>query len=93
MEWSWGLLTGREREALSAIARYPGRFTLAMARQALAPAAQNEWDAVELLASLVDKSVVLAESGSRSVFRLLESTRLFAQERAGDGQAGRSRSV
>lgn len=81
MEWSWGLLTAREREALSAISRYPGRFTLGMARQALAPAAPTEWDAMELLGALVDKSVVLAESGSRSVFRLLETTRLFAQER------------
>lgn len=81
MEWSWSLLTTREREALSAISRYPGRFTLGMARQALAPAAPTEWDAMELLGALVDKSVVLAESGSRSVFRLLETTRLFAQDR------------
>jgi predicted ATPase len=81
MEWSWGLLTAREREALSAVSRYPGRFTLGMARQALGPAAQTEWDAMELLSALVDKSVVLAVSGSRSVFRLLETTRLFAQER------------
>lgn len=90
MEWSWNLLTARERQALSAVARYPGRFTLAMARHALGPAAQNDWDVVELLASLVDKSLVVTESGSRSVFRLLETTRLFAQQRAHQPQAGRS---
>lgn len=89
MEWSWSLLTTREREALAAISRFPGRFTLGMARQALASAAPTDWDAMEVLGALVDKSLVLAESGSRSVFRLLETTRLFAQDRMVQGQLRR----
>jgi predicted ATPase/DNA-binding winged helix-turn-helix (wHTH) protein len=81
MEWSWTLLGPREQDALAAISRYPGRFTLGMARQAFGPLAANEWDAMELLGVLVDASMMLAESGSRAEFRLFESTRLFAQEK------------
>jgi predicted ATPase len=82
MEWSWGLLTPRERAALVAVAHFQGRFTLAMARHALKAIADNEWDAMELLGALVDKSMVLAETGSRSAFRILENTRVYAQQPA-----------
>jgi len=82
IEWSWSLLGPREQDALVALSRHPGRFTLGMARQALGPLAANEWDAMELVGALVDASIVLAESGSRSEFRLLESTRLFVQEKS-----------
>jgi predicted ATPase/DNA-binding winged helix-turn-helix (wHTH) protein len=89
IEWSWGLLGPREQEALVAVSRHPGRFSLGMARQALGPLAANEWDAMELVGALVDHSMVLAESGSRSEFRLLESTRLFAQEKGAEHASGR----
>jgi predicted ATPase len=87
LEWSWGQLGPREQQALVAVSRHPGRFTLGMARQALGPLAANEWDAMELVGALVDTSMVLAESGSRSEFRLLESTRLFAQEKGAQQHA------
>jgi len=80
MEWSWRLLTPRESDALQALARLPGRFTLHAARARLAPITADEWDAMEIVGALVDKSVVLADG--HSVFRLLESMRLFAQSRA-----------
>jgi predicted ATPase/DNA-binding winged helix-turn-helix (wHTH) protein len=82
MDWGWSLLAPRERAALCAVAAFQGRFTLGMARQALQGVTDNEWDAMEMLGALVDKSMVLAESGSRSAFRLLESTRIYAQARA-----------
>jgi predicted ATPase len=82
MEWSWGLLTERERAALAAVSRHAGGFTLRMARLTFGAAARSEWDAMELLGALVDKSLVLAEGGARSVFRVLETTRLFVQQRA-----------
>ena len=80
MEWSWGLLTAREIEALTALARLSGRFTLNTATASLEGIAGDEWEAMELLGALVDKSVVVADR--HSAFRLLESTRLFAQSRA-----------
>jgi predicted ATPase/DNA-binding winged helix-turn-helix (wHTH) protein len=81
IDWSWALLTPRERAALIAVTQFQGRFTLGMARHALEGMVANEWDAMELLGALVDKSMVLAETGSRSAFRLLENTRVYAQRR------------
>lgn len=80
MEWSWGLLAPRERAALAALSKLPGRFTLLAATGGLADIAGDEWAAMQLVGALVDKSVVLADG--HSAFRLPESMRLFAQLRA-----------
>lgn len=81
IEGNWGLLSARECLALVAVSRFPGRFTLSMARQALHDIAANEWEAVELLAGLVDKSLVVADPGGSAAFRVLENTRLFARSK------------
>jgi predicted ATPase/DNA-binding winged helix-turn-helix (wHTH) protein len=89
LEWSWRLLAPAERAALSAVSQHPGRFTLGTARHALARIARNEWDAMELLGALVDKSMVVSESRSGSAFRVLENTRLFAQSRGAETAVAR----
>ena len=71
MQWARDCLDERERNALAALARYHASFTLGMARHALRPVANNEWDAMELLGALVDKSMVLVEAGSRCAQRSL----------------------
>jgi predicted ATPase/DNA-binding winged helix-turn-helix (wHTH) protein len=82
MAWSWRLLTQVERDALRVLAQFAGRFTFNMARRALAVDARNEWDAMQVLEGLVDKSAVIAEPDGRSAFRIPESMRLFAQRGA-----------
>lgn len=81
MEWSWNLLTPRERHALASLSRLGSRFTMAAATRAVHGQASDEWDAMALVGALVDKSVVLADTAGHATLRLLESTRLFAQAR------------
>jgi tetratricopeptide (TPR) repeat protein len=44
----------------------------------------DQWDVLEHLGSLVDKSVVLAEGDDLPRYRMLDTTRLFALERLAD---------
>jgi predicted ATPase len=41
----------------------------------------NEWEALEHLSTLVDKSLLMVELGELPRYRLLETTRTFALER------------
>ena len=81
MDWSWRFLSARERDALAALSRLKGRFRMHAATKALLQVGRDEWDAMQLLGALVDKSVVLADSPGQSSFRVLESMRLFASSR------------
>jgi predicted ATPase/DNA-binding winged helix-turn-helix (wHTH) protein len=83
MAWSWRLLTQVERGALGTLARFPGRFTFNMARRALGVDVRNEWDVMQVLEALVDKSAVIAEPDGGSGFRIPESMRLFARRAPG----------
>jgi len=57
--WSWELLSGAERVALARLSVFAGGFTVSSAEPVLGP------DAVSLLASLRDKSLVFAASSGR----------------------------
>jgi predicted ATPase/DNA-binding SARP family transcriptional activator len=80
IDWSYGLLTADERELLDRLSVFAGGFTLDAAEAVCTrPAATRA--VVDLLASLVDKSLVQAdavETGLR--YRLLETVRQYAIE-------------
>lgn len=91
LEWSDRLLRDDERTCLRRLALFPGGFTTAAAAAAVADGAIDEVDVDELVWSLVDKSLVVADlraNGTR--YRLLESVRAYALEHlvaAGDRDA------
>ncbi|MBT2493344.1 winged helix-turn-helix domain-containing protein [Streptomyces sp. ISL-96] len=81
VDWSWDLLDENERAALSALSVFAGGCDLAAAEAVIGP------DALELLGSLVDKSLVVAapsadgDNNGGMRYRLLETVGEYAAER------------
>ena len=83
MEWSHGLLNDAERVLFRRLAVFSGGWTLEAAEAACAGETLAAGDIVDLLAHLVDQSLVVVEpdsDGSRR-YRLLETVRAYATER------------
>ncbi|HZZ64482.1 MAG TPA: hypothetical protein VFE17_03215, partial [Candidatus Baltobacteraceae bacterium] len=87
IDWSYDLLTAPEQALLRRVAVFNGGWTLDAATAICADDDLQSWDILDLLTSLVDKSLVTAElndaliSGSKLRYRLLESTRQYASEK------------
>ncbi len=80
VDWSWDLLTARERTLLRRLAVFADGFTLAAAEGICAGDGLDHADVLDLLARLVDRSLVVAEDdGTR--YRLLETIAAYALER------------
>jgi predicted ATPase/DNA-binding SARP family transcriptional activator len=81
IDWSYDLLTGEERKLFRGLSIFAGGFTFDLATGAFA-ATLEEYEVLDLVTALVDKSLVQVEpAGSDVRYRLLESTRAFAHER------------
>jgi predicted ATPase/DNA-binding SARP family transcriptional activator len=78
IDWSHDLLTGEERVLHRRLSVFAGGFTLEAAEEVCADGAIARRRVVDLLARLVEKSLVVAE-GER--FRLLDTVRQYAAER------------
>jgi predicted ATPase/transcriptional regulator with XRE-family HTH domain len=89
--WSYSLLTGAEQLLLARLSVFAGGFGLDAAEAVCVSGGIDALDVADLLGSLVDKSLVVAEpAGPALRYRLLETIRLFAAERladAGDDEA------
>jgi predicted ATPase/class 3 adenylate cyclase len=89
--WSYSLLTGAERLLLARLSVFVGGFGLDAAEAVGGFGDLDVLDVADLLGSLVDKSLVVAEpAGAILRYRLLETIRLFAAERlaeAGEEEA------
>ncbi|MBD5653710.1 MAG: hypothetical protein IAI50_00840, partial [Candidatus Eremiobacteraeota bacterium] len=82
IDWSYDLLDERERMVFRRLSIFVDGFTVEAVGPVVADADIDEFDAFELLASLVDKSLVLAEPvGDAMRYRMLESTSAYARER------------
>jgi hypothetical protein len=98
MDWSHALLSASEQAVLRRLAVFRGGFTLQTAPAVVADGHTiDAWDAIDALGGLVDKSMVQIDGdpqASELRYRLLESTRLFAEERlaaSGEGRVVRER--
>lgn len=80
LEWSHSLLDDHERTVLRRLAPFVGSFTLTIASSAVTHGDIDQWDAIDALAALADKSLLHAEAGDPPRYRLLETTRLLAQQ-------------
>jgi predicted ATPase/DNA-binding winged helix-turn-helix (wHTH) protein len=80
LEWSVSLLDVAERGVLRRLGVFAGSFPLDMAQQVAADPAGgvDEWAVLDVLGSLVERSLVVALWGEPPRYRLLESTRALA---------------
>ncbi len=80
VEWSWDLLADGERELAERAAVFPGGITQDSAQAVCMPLELSDADVSDLLASLVDKSLLqLVGDGHR--MRMLETIREYGIER------------
>ena len=81
-DWSYDLLHEQERVALRHLAVFPGAFTLEAAAGVVGDASIDEFAVVDLIAQLVERSLLDADTrGACSHYRLLETTRAYAMEK------------
>jgi predicted ATPase/class 3 adenylate cyclase len=82
IDWSYDLLAAEEQAALRRCGVFVRSFTLDAASQVCAFAGVPDWQVLELLASLVDKSLVIADAGAPVArYRILEPIREYAAEK------------
>jgi predicted ATPase/DNA-binding winged helix-turn-helix (wHTH) protein len=81
-DWSYGLLSEDEQLFFRALGIFAGGFTVESAAAVAMEAAESGIDAIDRLADLVAKSLVVADvSGPEPRFRLLDTTRAYATEK------------
>ena len=81
LDWSHGLLSATERGVLRRLAVFVGGFSLELAAAVAGDSTLDEWDVIDTLGTLVDRSLVAVDVGEPPRYRLLESTRAYALER------------
>ncbi|HET9000843.1 MAG TPA: adenylate/guanylate cyclase domain-containing protein [bacterium] len=82
MDWSYRLLTETERWLLQRLSVFAGGWTLDAAEGVCTGGNVEATDILELLTSLVDKSLVLAETQrGEARYRLLDTVRQYARDR------------
>jgi predicted ATPase/class 3 adenylate cyclase len=92
IDWSHDLLTEPERILLRRLSVFADGWTLDAATAVTAGEGIEDWEVFDLLASLVDKSLVVADAaGAEPRFRYLESARHYAAEKLADAGEGRFR--
>ena len=95
LDWSYDLLTGEERLLLQRLSVFAGGWTLEAAEQVCVGEGLENCEVLDLLASLSDKSLVMAEQkDAHSRYRLLETMHQYAREKlveSGGGEAVRAR--
>jgi predicted ATPase/DNA-binding winged helix-turn-helix (wHTH) protein len=95
MQWSHDLLTAPERRLFRRLAVFAGGCTLAAAKD-VSGDATDEYDTLERLTALHDKSLLLVDRDTQAQprYRMLETVRQYAEERlneAGEGDEVRNR--
>ena len=94
VDWSHMLLSETERGLFRRLAVFLGGFDLDAAQAVGGGVDMQRFQVVDLLALLVDKSLVVADNtGGRTRYRLLETVRQYALEKLGEsGEADAVRS-
>jgi predicted ATPase/class 3 adenylate cyclase/DNA-binding CsgD family transcriptional regulator len=81
IDWSYDLLNPEEQKVLDRLSVFMGGWTLQAAEAVTSAGDSGEWQVLDHLAALVDKSLVQAEESNGSTrYRLLETVRQYAAE-------------
>jgi predicted ATPase len=81
-DWSYDLLEPAERMLFARAGSFAGSFTLDAATAVCGEGSNRSLDVLDLIASLADKSLINAETGSGvERYRMLECTRQYALEK------------
>ncbi len=78
LQWSYDLLNEHEQRAFRAFSVFAGGFSLEAAVQLLRPA--DEYQALDLLSNLLDKSLLQSDEGPVRRYRYLETIREFGYD-------------
>ncbi len=81
LDWSYDLLSRQERLTLRRLAVFVGEFALQAAEAVCAGEGLKESAILDLLAQLVEKSLVLIDERGAGRYRLLETVRHYAEEK------------
>jgi predicted ATPase/DNA-binding SARP family transcriptional activator len=91
LDWSHELLSELEATLFRRLSVFAGDFGLAAAEAVGPDGMVRREDVLEVLARLVDRSLVVAESGAEARYRMLETVREYGRERL--AQAGEAEEV
>ena len=95
IDWSYDLLNASEKLLLQRVSVFAGGWTMEAAECVCIGAGVENAEVLDLMTSLADKSLVLAEEGDGQMrYRLLETVRQYAREKlieSGNGEALRER--
>ncbi len=81
IDWSYDLLSEVEKALLCRLCVFAGGWTLESAEAVCAGDVVEDWEILDLLTSLYDKSLVVSEpSGSGTRYRLLETIRQYSRD-------------
>jgi predicted ATPase/class 3 adenylate cyclase len=84
IDWSWELLSEEDRRLLARLSVFASSWTLEGATAIVSPAdgaPPNRMETLDGLASLVGRSLVVAEQGEETRYRMLETIRQYARQR------------
>lgn len=86
IDWSYGLLTEPERLLMRRLATFVGGWDLAAAEAVCCDDSLEQFEILDLLASLVNKSIVIAmrSPGRETRYHMLETIRQYAREKLFD---------
>ena len=95
IDWSYDLLNAQEKTLLCRLAVFAGGWTLEATEAVGIGNDIEDWEMLDLLTSLADKSLVVAEQeAGQTRYRLLETVRQYGRDRleeSGEGLAVRAR--
>jgi predicted ATPase/DNA-binding SARP family transcriptional activator len=81
IDWSYDLLSGPEKQLLGRLSAFAGGWTAGAAENVCSGDGVERTEMLDLLSSLVDQSLVVAETaGSSTRYHLLETVRQYARE-------------
>ncbi|MDH6461856.1 putative ATPase/DNA-binding SARP family transcriptional activator [Micromonospora sp. A200] len=92
VDWSWELLTDAERTVLRRLSVFAGGASLEAAERVCAGDAVEQEQVLELLTSLTEKSLLVADRGSAPRYRMLGTIKEYAGHRLAEaGEADLAR--
>jgi predicted ATPase/class 3 adenylate cyclase len=89
IDWSYGLLTDQEKALFCRLCVFPGGWSLEAAEEICAGEGIEDYEVMDLLTSLVDKSLVRPEERAGATrYRMLETIRQYARDKMLESGAG-----